>query len=99
MANFQDTFLSGANIDFIEGLYARYLEDPASVDASWREVFERNDGAGRPIFSTKVLEAAPAPAPSKANGKAAQAVQAPAPAPAAAPTQDSIGCAGQGGPA
>ena len=39
MANFQDTFLSGANIDFIEGLYARYLEDPASVDASWREVF------------------------------------------------------------
>jgi 2-oxoglutarate dehydrogenase E1 component len=96
MANIQDTFLSGANIDFIEGLYARYLEDPASVDASWREVFERNNGAGRPIFSTKLLEAAPAPAapaPGKGNGKAtaqvAQAVaQAPALAPAPAQAQD-----------
>ena len=38
MANFQDTYLSGANIDFIEGLYARYLEDPASVDVSWRVI-------------------------------------------------------------
>lgn len=38
MANPQDTFLSGANIDFIEALYARYLEDPASVDSSWREL-------------------------------------------------------------
>ncbi|MFP2964198.1 2-oxoglutarate dehydrogenase E1 subunit family protein, partial [Myxococcus sp. 1LA] len=71
MANFQDTFLSGANIDFIEGLYARYLEDPASVDASWREVFDRSNGAGRPIFSTKLLEPAPAPAVAKPNGKGA----------------------------
>lgn len=92
MANFQDTFLSGANIDFIEGLYARYLEDPSSVDASWREVFERNDGAGRPIFNTKLLEVpAPAVQPGKANGKAAAkeapaAAAAPA-APAAAPSQ------------
>ncbi|MCK8502995.1 MULTISPECIES: 2-oxoglutarate dehydrogenase E1 component [Myxococcus] len=85
MANFQDSFLSGANIDFIEGLYARYLEDPASVDASWREIFERNDGAGRPIFSTKLLEVpAAAVAPGKGNGKAAGAAQAPAAAPAAA---------------
>ncbi|HZI10186.1 MAG TPA: 2-oxoglutarate dehydrogenase E1 component, partial [Myxococcus sp.] len=96
MANFQDTFLSGANIDFIEGLYARYLEDPSSVDASWREVFERNDGAGRPIFSNTLLEAAAAPAaatPGKANGKASQAMaqavaQAPVAAPAPAPAQD-----------
>ncbi len=91
MANFQDTFLSGANIDFIEGLYARYLEDPASVDASWREVFDRSNGAGRPIFSTRLLEPVPAPAAGKANGKAAKA-QEPAPAaaaaPAAAPTHD-----------
>ncbi|NVJ24599.1 MULTISPECIES: 2-oxoglutarate dehydrogenase E1 component [Myxococcus] len=85
MANFQDTFLSGANIDFIEGLYARYLEDPASVDSSWREVFERNDGAGRPIFNTKLLEAPTPAAPAgKANGKAA-AAQTPAPAAAAVP--------------
>ncbi|MFY2563813.1 2-oxoglutarate dehydrogenase E1 component [Corallococcus terminator] len=86
MANFQDTFLSGANIDFIEGLYARYLEDPASVDASWREVFERNDGAGRPIFNAKLLEAPTPAAPAgKANGKASATAQPPAPAAAAVP--------------
>ncbi|RJS26105.1 2-oxoglutarate dehydrogenase E1 component [Corallococcus sp. H22C18031201] len=94
MANFQDTFLSGGNIDFIEGLYARFLEDPASVDPSWREVFERNSGAGRPIFNTKLIEAPPA-APAKANGKAAAApgkAAAPAPAPAApAVDQDTLG--------
>ncbi len=49
MSNFQDSYLSGANIEFIEGLYARYLEDPASVDPSWRELFSRN-GHGSPIF-------------------------------------------------
>jgi 2-oxoglutarate dehydrogenase E1 component len=94
MANFQDTYLSGANIDFIEGLYARYLQDPSSVDPSWREIFERSNGGGRPIFNKTLLEApapAPAPAPPGKNGKAAPAVaQAPAPAvaQAAAPTQD-----------
>ncbi len=95
MANFQDTYLSGANIDFIEGLYARYLQDPSSVDPSWREIFERSNGGGRPIFNTKLLEApAPAPAPAtpgkNGNGKVLQTA-APAPAPAAAPvaaTQD-----------
>ncbi|HVG62696.1 MAG TPA: hypothetical protein VNA24_29290, partial [Hyalangium sp.] len=61
MANFQDTYLSGANIDFIEGLYARYLQDPSSVDSSWREIFERSNGGGRPIFNKTLLEA-PAPA-------------------------------------
>jgi 2-oxoglutarate dehydrogenase E1 component len=78
MANFQDTFLSGANIDFIEGLYARYLEDPASVDPSWREIFERNNGGGRPIFNTKLLEPAtpPAAAPAKGGKGASNAAQA-----------------------
>ena len=46
----QDSFLSGANIDFIEGLYARWLDDPNSVDASWRELFQRS-GGGRPLTS------------------------------------------------
>src|SRR5919198_5095600 len=50
MSNFQDSFLSGSNIDFIEALYARFLEDPRSVDASWRELFERQRGQGRPIY-------------------------------------------------
>ncbi len=44
----QDSFLSGANIDFIEGLYARWLENPSSVDSSWRELFQRS-GGGRPL--------------------------------------------------
>ncbi|RKH01810.1 2-oxoglutarate dehydrogenase E1 component [Corallococcus praedator] len=95
MANFQDSFLSGANIDFIEGLYARFLDDPGSVDSSWREVFERNNGTGRPIFNAKQLEA-PAPVvpegKGKGNGKANGAAQAPAavaaPAAPVAPAQD-----------
>src|ERR1700719_2961686 len=33
------TFLSGANAEFIAELYTRYLDDPASVDESWRRFF------------------------------------------------------------
>ena len=33
------TFLSGANAGFIADLYARFLDDPASVDESWRRFF------------------------------------------------------------
>ncbi|PKF60431.1 2-oxoglutarate dehydrogenase E1 component [Psychromonas sp. psych-6C06] len=32
--------LSGANSTYIEDLYESYLEDPISVDANWREVFD-----------------------------------------------------------
>ncbi|MGE3784088.1 MAG: 2-oxoglutarate dehydrogenase E1 component [Alphaproteobacteria bacterium] len=32
-------FLSGANAPFIADLYSRFLDDPASVDASWRRFF------------------------------------------------------------
>ena len=32
----QTSFLYGGNSSFIEELYARYLADPASIDASWR---------------------------------------------------------------
>jgi 2-oxoglutarate dehydrogenase E1 component len=35
----QTTFLNGANATFIAELYARWLEDPASVDESWRSFF------------------------------------------------------------
>jgi 2-oxoglutarate dehydrogenase E1 component len=38
------TFLTGANAGFIAELYARFLEDPRSVDESWRRFFsEMND--------------------------------------------------------
>jgi 2-oxoglutarate dehydrogenase E1 component len=50
MSDFQESFLSGANIDFIEALYARYLESPASVDQSWRDLFEQQKGFGKPIY-------------------------------------------------
>src|SRR5881392_1237905 len=35
----QTTFLTGANAEFIAELYARYLDDPAAVDESWRRFF------------------------------------------------------------
>src|SRR5262249_13944547 len=50
MSNSQESFLSGANIDFIEGLFARYLEDPTSVDPSWRGLFDSQRGRGSPVF-------------------------------------------------
>ncbi|HYV47928.1 MAG TPA: hypothetical protein VFA20_23875, partial [Myxococcaceae bacterium] len=59
MQNFQESFLSGANIDFIEGLHERFLRDPSSVDPSWREIFEKN-GGGKPI-TAEPATAEPAP--------------------------------------
>ena len=35
----QTSFLYGGNAQFIEGLYAKYLENPASVDIHWRQFF------------------------------------------------------------
>jgi 2-oxoglutarate dehydrogenase E1 component len=35
----ESTFLSGVNAGFIAELYSRYLEDPGSVDESWRRFF------------------------------------------------------------
>ncbi len=67
MPNRED-FLSGANIDFIEALYARYLEDPSSVDESWRNLFQRYGRDGKPIFSNGKAAArrvAPEAAPSR----------------------------------
>ena len=47
--NSNESFLSGGNIDFIEAQYARYLEEPSSVEPSWRELFAQW-GGGRPII-------------------------------------------------
>ena len=33
------TFLTGANAGFIADLYARFVDDPGSVDESWRRFF------------------------------------------------------------
>jgi len=62
-------FLSGANAEFIAELYARYLDDPRSVDESWRDFFA---GLGDDAASLRIERAGPpwAPAP-KTNGAAA----------------------------
>ncbi|HWY62076.1 MAG TPA: 2-oxoglutarate dehydrogenase E1 component [Rhizomicrobium sp.] len=40
------SFLSGTNAAFLEGLYAQYLANPESVDASWRGYFAEMGEAG-----------------------------------------------------
>ncbi len=68
MPNPTDTFLSGSNIDFIEGLYARWLEDPTSVDASWRELFAGTTPTGRPLLGSGDGRAQPTNGHAAANG-------------------------------
>jgi 2-oxoglutarate dehydrogenase E1 component len=46
----QTAFLYGGNGAFIEELYARYLDDPASVDASWRSYFDELGPETRGLF-------------------------------------------------
>jgi len=40
-ARYETAFLDGANALYIENQYARYRQDPASVDATWQQFFER----------------------------------------------------------
>ena len=48
-AIFEETaFLFGANAQFVESLYAQYLEDPASVDPSWARYFAGLEGPRGP---------------------------------------------------
>src|ERR1700687_2748548 len=51
--------LFGANAPFVEELYERYLSDPASVDASWRALFDswQQDGAKRDVAHSQVIAA------------------------------------------
>jgi len=68
--------LYGANAPFVEELYERYLQDPASVSPEWRAQFDawQASGKGRDVAHTPVIEAfaraarepraaAPAPGP------------------------------------
>jgi len=48
------SFLFGSNAGFIEQLYARYLDDPSSVDASWQQYFgSLGDDAGTVVAETR----------------------------------------------
>ncbi|MEO7743878.1 MAG: thiamine pyrophosphate-dependent enzyme, partial [Usitatibacter sp.] len=51
--------LYGANASYVEEQYERYLADPASVDPSWRGVFDawQQAGRGKDVAHTPVIEA------------------------------------------
>ncbi len=66
MAFPSESFLTGANIDFIEALYARYLEDPSALDPSWRQYFASLERSGRPL----IIDGLRLPPPPKTNGTA-----------------------------
>jgi len=51
MSNASETYLTGSNIDFLEAQYARYLENPHSVDGTWQELFQTFGKKGRPIVT------------------------------------------------
>ena len=52
----QSSFLYGGNAQFIEELYAKYLENPAAVDSHWRQFFA---GLGDDPATAKARAAAP----------------------------------------
>ncbi|HEY1430727.1 MAG TPA: 2-oxoglutarate dehydrogenase E1 component [Stellaceae bacterium] len=45
------TFLTGANAGFIAELYTRFLENPDSVDESWRRFFSELDDDGSTVLA------------------------------------------------
>ncbi|MFP4598078.1 MAG: 2-oxoglutarate dehydrogenase E1 component [Persicimonas sp.] len=54
------TEFTGDNLSYIEQLYAQYLDDPASVDPSWKPIFdeylgERGDDRPRPSFRPRTI--------------------------------------------
>jgi 2-oxoglutarate dehydrogenase E1 component len=79
----QTEFLLGANGAFLQGLYVRFLRDPASVDPSWQAFFRELGDDERAILA----DAQGADWSPRVNGGAAngEAQAAPAPLPAAAP--------------
>ncbi|MFQ5955029.1 MAG: 2-oxoglutarate dehydrogenase E1 component [Kiloniellales bacterium] len=86
----QLSFLYGTNEAFLAELYARYLDDPTSVDPGWREFFdELGDDAAEVLRDRRGASWAPRETRVIGDGEpapAAQAAVAPATAaPAAAP--------------
>ena len=60
------TYLFGEGSTFIEDIYNRYLNDPESVDVSWREYFAQQGDKVRPLrasWTPKERVVTPAPAP------------------------------------
>jgi 2-oxoglutarate dehydrogenase E1 component len=53
----QASFLTGANATYVSELYARYSEDPGSVDSSWAQFFGSLNDDGRAVLAD--LQGAP----------------------------------------
>ncbi len=64
MATLSDSFLTGANIDFIEALYSRFLADPNSVEPSWKALFSTLQREGKPL----IIDGLTLPPRKKGNG-------------------------------
>jgi 2-oxoglutarate dehydrogenase E1 component len=50
MANTTPGALWGTNVPYIEDLYEQYKQDPAQLDARWRDYFERLEGGAEPMY-------------------------------------------------
>ena len=76
-AIFEETaFLFGANAEFVESLYAQYLEDPASVDPSWARYFAGLEGPRGPSTPSWAGRAKAAGAPISVPATGAEDVRA-----------------------
>jgi 2-oxoglutarate dehydrogenase E1 component len=68
------TFLTGANAGFIAELYTRFLEDPQTVDESWRRFFsEMNDDVSAVLTEVRGPSWAKREPPILGNGAASAA--------------------------
>ncbi|MEZ5935565.1 MAG: 2-oxoglutarate dehydrogenase E1 component [Alphaproteobacteria bacterium] len=59
----ESAFLYGGNGGFIEDLYSRYLDDPTTIDGSWRAYFDELGEETKKLFrqSRDALERRPSP--------------------------------------
>jgi len=80
MKEFESTSnLYGSNAPYVEEIYERYLEDPNSVDASWRTVYDawQKSGNGRDVAHSRVIQQFEQLAHTPASTLVAQAAPAP----------------------
>ncbi|MGB3618750.1 MAG: thiamine pyrophosphate-dependent enzyme, partial [Catalinimonas sp.] len=63
------SYLSNADVSYIDGLYHQYQEDPEGVDISWKRFFEGFE------FSRQYGEAHPGGGPTNGNGAALDGIE------------------------
>jgi 2-oxoglutarate dehydrogenase E1 component len=70
MSSVTDSFLTGANIDFLEAQYSRYLADPNSVEPSFSDLFTSLGREGKPLVIDGLELARPKTSRNGKNGVA-----------------------------